>query len=598
MIFLKNLNLAMERKDKTTGKVAGIIANLVIVEVSGPVAQNEICFIQHPEANLMAEVIKVMGKNAYVQVFESTRGLKIGTSVFFEGHLLEVTLGPGILSKNYDGLQNDLDKMDGVFLKRGEYTDPLDRDTLWDFHPIAKVGDQVVAGDWIGEVNENNMPHKIMVPFKLEGSYTVKMVVPEGQYKVDDTMAHIVDAEGKEIKVTMVQKWPVKMAVRAYRNKPRPSRLLETGVRCIDTLNPITEGGTGFIPGPFGTGKTVLQHAISKQAEADIVIIAACGERANEVVEVFAEFPHLDDPRTGRKLIERTVIIANTSNMPVAAREASVYTAMTLGEYYRAMGLRVLLMADSTSRWAQALREMSNRLEELPGPDAFPMDLSAVVSNFYSRAGYVYLNNGSAGSITFIGTVSPAGGNLKEPVTESTRKAARCFYGLSQARADSKRYPAIDAIDSYSKYLEYPEVQTYLAEKVSEGWLNQVITAKDLLLRGKEAKEQINILGDDGVPIEFHERFWKGELIDFVILQQDAFDKIDASTPMDRQQYMLEKVLEVNSAKLNFDSFEDVQNFFKQVINEFKQMNYSEFKSEKFIGYEQTIAALLNEKMN
>ncbi len=598
MIFLKNINLAMERKDKTTGKVAGIIANLVIVEVNGPVAQNEICFIQHPEANLMAEVIKVLGKNAYVQVFESTRGLKIGTPVFFEGHLLEVTLGPGILSKNYDGLQNDLDKMDGVFLKRGEYTDPLDRDTLWDFHPIAKVGDLVEAGDWLGEVNENNMPHKIMVPFKLEGSYTVKMVVPQGQYRVDDTMALIEDADGHEIKVTMVQKWPVKMAVRAYRNKPRPSRLLETGVRCIDTLNPITEGGTGFIPGPFGTGKTVLQHAISKQAEADIVIIAACGERANEVVEVFAEFPHLDDPRTGRKLIERTVIIANTSNMPVAAREASVYTAMTLGEYYRAMGLRVLLMADSTSRWAQALREMSNRLEELPGPDAFPMDLSAVVSNFYSRAGYVYLNNGSAGSITFIGTVSPAGGNLKEPVTESTRKAARCFYGLSQARADSKRYPAIDAIDSYSKYLEYPEVQAYLAEKVSEDWLNQVITAKDLLLRGKEAKEQINILGDDGVPIEFHERFWKGELIDFVILQQDAFDKIDASTPMDRQQYMLEKVLEVNSAKLNFDSFEDVQNFFKQVINEFKQMNYSEFKSEKFSGYEQTIAALLNEKMN
>lgn len=598
MIFLKNINLAMERKDKTTGKVAGIIANLVIVEVNGPVAQNEICFIQHPEANLMAEVIKVLGKNAYVQVFESTRGLKVGTSVFFEGHLLEVTLGPGILSKNYDGLQNDLDKMDGVFLKRGEYTDPLDRDTLWDFQPIAQVGDQVVAGDWLGEVNENNMPHKIMVPFKLEGTYTVKQVATEGQYRVDDTMALIVDADGHEIKVTMVQKWPVKMAVRAYRDKPRPSRLLETGVRCIDTLNPITEGGTGFIPGPFGTGKTVLQHAISKQAEADIVIIAACGERANEVVEVFAEFPHLDDPRTGRKLIERTVIIANTSNMPVAAREASVYTAMTLGEYYRAMGLRVLLMADSTSRWAQALREMSNRLEELPGPDAFPMDLSAVVSNFYSRAGYVYLNNGSAGSITFIGTVSPAGGNLKEPVTESTRKAARCFYGLSQARADSKRYPAIDAIDSYSKYLEYPEVQAYLAEKVSQDWLNQVIMAKDLLLRGKEAKEQINILGDDGVPIEFHERFWKGELIDFVILQQDAFDKIDASTPMDRQQYMLDKVLEVNSAKLNFDSFEDVQNFFKQVINEFKQMNYSEFKSEKFIGYEQSIAALLNEKMN
>jgi V/A-type H+-transporting ATPase subunit A len=588
----------MERNDKTTGRVAGIIANLVIVEVDGPVAQNEICFISHPEARLMAEVIKVLGKNAYVQVFESTRGLKVGTPVVFEGHLLEVTLGPGILSRNYDGLQNDLDKMDGIFLKRGEYTDPLNRDIEWNFKPIAAKGDVVKAGDWLGEVEENFMPHKIMVPFKLEGSYTVKSIVAQGAFKVDDVIAVITDSEGKDINVTMVQKWPVKMAVRAYRDKPRPSKLLETGVRCIDTLNPITEGGTGFIPGPFGTGKTVLQHAISKQAEADIVIIAACGERANEVVEVFAEFPHLEDPRTGRKLIERTVIIANTSNMPVAAREASVYTAMTIGEYYRSMGLRVLLMADSTSRWAQALREMSNRLEELPGPDAFPMDLSAIVSNFYSRAGYVYLNNGAAGSITFIGTVSPAGGNLKEPVTESTRKAARCFYGLSQARADSKRYPAIDAIDSYSKYLEYPEVQDYLAQKVSDQWLSQVIKAKDQLLRGKEAKEQINILGDDGVPIEFHERFWKGELIDFVILQQDAFDKIDSSTPMDRQQYMLNKVLEVNDASLSFDSFEEVQNFFKEVINEFKQMNYSEFMSDKFSGYESAVDALVDKRIN
>lgn len=588
----------MERKYKTTGKVAGIIANLVIVEVSGPVAQNEICFIRHPEANLMAEVIKVLGKNAYVQVFESTRGLKVGTDVVFEGHMLEVTLGPGILSRNYDGLQNDLDKMDGIFLKRGEYTDPLNREKQWDFKPIAKAGDQVSAGSWLGEVDENSMPHKIMVPFKLEGNYIVKSVKAAGQYRVDDVVAVIVAKDGQEIQVTMVQKWPVKMAVRAYDNKPRPFKLLETGVRCIDTLNPITEGGTGFIPGPFGTGKTVLQHAISKQAEADIVIIAACGERANEVVEVFSEFPHLEDPRTGRKLIERTIIIANTSNMPVAAREASVYTAMSLGEYYRSMGLRVLLMADSTSRWAQALREMSNRLEELPGPDAFPMDLSAVVSNFYSRAGYVYLNNGEHGSITFIGTVSPAGGNLKEPVTESTRKAARCFYGLSQARADSKRYPAIDAIDSYSKYLEYPEVQEYLAEKIDSQWLNQVITAKNQLLRGKEAKEQINILGDDGVPVEFHERFWKGELIDFVILQQDAFDKIDSVTSLKRQQYMLNKVLLVNDAKLHFDSFEEVQNFFKEVINQFKQMNYSEFESEKFAGYEQSIDALLIAKKN
>jgi V/A-type H+-transporting ATPase subunit A len=393
----------------------------------------------------------------------------------------------------------------------------------------------------------------------------------------------------------MVQKWPVKVAIKAYKEKPRPFKPLETGVRVIDTLNPIAEGGTGFIPGPFGTGKTVLQHAISKQAEADVVVIAACGERANEVVEIFTEFPELDDPRTGRKLMERTTIIANTSNMPVAAREASVYTAMTIGEYYRAMGLRVLLMADSTSRWAQALREMSNRLEELPGQDAFPMDLSAIISNFYSRAGYVFLNNGATGSITFIGTVSPAGGNLKEPVTESTRKAARCFYGLSQARADSKRYPAIDPIDSYSKYLEYPEMQKYYAEKVSEKWLDGVITAKDILLRGKEAQEQINILGDDGVPIEFHERFWNSELIDFVVLQQDAFDSIDCSTSMERQEYMLAKVLDVTNMKFDFKHFVDVQNFFKNIINVFKQMNYSEYQSDKFKNYEKELEGLLNE---
>jgi V/A-type H+-transporting ATPase subunit A len=316
------------------------------------------------------------------------------------------------------------------------------------------------------------------------------------------------------------------------------------------------------------------------------------------VVEIFYEFPELEDPRTGKKLTERTIIIANTSNMPVAAREASVYTSMTIAEYYRSMGLRVLMMADSTSRWAQALREMSNRLEELPGPDAFPMDLSAIISNFYSRAGYVYLNNGKPGSITFIGTVSPAGGNLKEPVTESTRKAARCFYGLSQARADSKRYPAIDPIDSYSKYLEYPEVQDYLEKNVSEDWLKEVLKAKDILYRGKEAKEQINILGDDGVPINFHERYWKSELIDFVILQQDAFDKIDASTPIKRQQYMLTKVLDVTELGFRFENFEAVGNYFKQIINLFKQMNYSEFQSAQFIKYEVDLQKLLKERLN
>ncbi|GAB1474916.1 hypothetical protein MASR2M69_23570 [Bacteroidota bacterium] len=426
---------------KTTGIVTGIISNLVTIEVDGPVAQNEICYIDLAGTKLMAEVIKVNGKEAFVQVYESTRGLRAGDKAEFQGHMLEIDLGPGILSSIYDGLQNNLETMDGVFLRRGEYTVALNPEKKWDFKPLANAGDEVIAADWLGEVKEGWLPHKIMVPFSFEGSFKVKSLAPEGSYTVNDTIAVLINESGEEVNVTMKQKWPVKVAITRYKDKPRPFRIMETRVRVIDTFNPIAEGGTGFIPGPFGSGKTVLQHAISKQADADVIIFAACGERANEVVEIFTEFPELVDPRTGRMLMERTTIICNTSNMPVAAREASVYTAMTIGEYYRSMGLKVLLLADSTSRWAQALREMSNRMEELPGADAFPMDLPAIISNFYSRAGIVNLNNGTTGSVTFIGTVSPAGGNLKEPVTESTKKAARCFFALSQNRAGQKKIP-------------------------------------------------------------------------------------------------------------------------------------------------------------
>ncbi len=580
----------------TKGKVKGIIANLVIVEADGPVSQNEICYLETKGTKLMAEIIKVIGANAYVQVFESTRGLKIGDDVGFSGHMLEVVLGPGILSRNYDGLQNDLDKMEGVFLKRGDYTYPLDVDRLWDFTPLAVAGDEVIAGSWLAEVPENGQPHKIMVPFVFEGKYTVKSIIVAGQYSINEQVAIMIDQEGNEYPLTMIQKWPVKKAIKAYREKPRPFKLLETGVRTIDTINPIVEGGTGFIPGPFGTGKTVLQHAISKQAEADIVVIAACGERANEVVEIFTEFPELEDPHTGRKLMERTVIIANTSNMPVASREASVYTAMTISEYYRSMGLKVLMMADSTSRWAQALREMSNRLEELPGQDAFPMDLSAIIANFYSRAGFVFLNNGKTGSVTFIGTVSPAGGNLKEPVTESTKKAARCFYALQQSRADSKRYPAINPIDSYSKYLEYPEFEGYIEKRIGARWIPMVNEAKTILQRGMEVSEQIDILGDDGVPIDYHLKLWKSEIIDFVILQQDAFDKIDMLTPLERQQYMLGKVMEICNRDFIFDNFTEVSGYFKRIINTLRQMNYSDYESEKFIGYENELKDILKER--
>ena len=401
----------------TFGKVTGIVSNLVTVQVDGPVAENELCYINLRGTDLLAEVIKVTGDKASVQVFESTRGLRNGDKVEFLGRMLEATLGPGLLSSVYDGLQNDLTTMSDVFLKRGEYTDPLDHVKLWDFEPIAKPGDKVAAADWLGEVKEGWLPHKIMVPFTFKGSYTVKEVAPAGQYNIDTVIATLENEEGEDVKVTMTQKWPVKIAIKGYKEKPRPQKIMETGVRVIDTFNPIAEGGTGFIPGPFGCGKTVLQHAIAKQGEADIIVMAACGERANEVVEIFTEFPELIDPHTGRHLMERTTIICNTSNMPVAAREASVYTAMTICEYYRAMGHRCLLLADSTSRWAQALREMSNRMEELPGADAFPVDLSSIISNFYARAGMVVLNNGKTGAVTFIGTVSPAGGNLKEPVT-------------------------------------------------------------------------------------------------------------------------------------------------------------------------------------
>jgi len=581
---------------KTNGVVTGIIANLVVVKVDGPVAQNEICYIKLDKSNLMAEVIKITGDKTFVQVFESTRGLKPGAEVEFQGHMLEVTLGPGIVSKNYDGLQNDLDKMDSTFLVRGEYTFPLDKERDWDFEPIAKAGEKVTAGAWLGAVMENRIKHKIMVPFKMTDQYTVKSVVKAGKYKIEDTIAVIEDKNGKTFDINMIQKWPVKQAITAYKEKPRPFKVMETGIRAIDSLNPITEGGTGFIPGPFGCGKTVLQHALAKQADADLIIVTACGERANEVVEIFTEFPELIDPRTGDKLYDRTTIVCNTSNMPVAAREASVYTGMTLAEYYRAQGLKVLLLADSTSRWAQALREMSNRLEELPGQDAFPMDLSATIANFYSRAGFVYLNNGETGAITFIGTVSPAGGNLKEPVTESTAKAARCFYALNQERADSKRYPAIDPLDSYSKYLEYPEAQDYLKANVGENWVEKIMEAKNLLLRGKEAKEQINILGDDGVPIDYHIRFWHSELVDFVILQQDAFDEIDSSSSMERQTIMMDKVLNVCHTEFDFESFEEVTPFFKEVINSFRQMNYSEFKSDKYHSFEKEVEAKLSER--
>ncbi|MEM6261235.1 MAG: V-type ATP synthase subunit A [Bacteroidota bacterium] len=571
------------------GNVTGITANLVTVRTQGAVAQNEICYLQLGPYRLMGEVIKVRGDRAFVQVFESTRGLKTGNPVRFTGNMLEVHLGPGMLNKKYDGLQNDLDKIDELFLERGVYTPALDEEDEWEFTPLVKTGMEVAAGDWLGEIPEHSISHKVMAPFELKGHWRVDYVVPKGKYKLEDTLIMLKNQDGEERPVGMAQKWPIKRPLTAYRHKLRPGKVLQTGIRAIDSMSPMAEGGTGFIPGPFGSGKTILQHSLSQNARTDVIIFAACGERANEIVGLLKEFEELEDPRTGHKLMERLVLICNTSNMPVAAREASVYTAMTIAEYYRLMGLRVLLLADSTSRWAQAMREMSNRLEELPGPDAYPMDLTATIANYYARAGRVELRNHQHGSVTFIGTVSPAGGNLKEPVTEATKKAARCYYALSQQRADRKRYPAIEPVESYSKYLEYPEVTDYLNEHLTANWTKLLEKARDLLLRGREAAEQINILGDDGVPIAYHETYWKAEMLDFVILQQDAFDDIDKFTPLDRQQYMLERVMKVCDRSFKFSNFEEVRQFFQQAINLFRQMNYSSFKGEAFQRFEQQL---------
>ncbi|MCK4799018.1 MAG: V-type ATP synthase subunit A, partial [Spirochaetes bacterium] len=507
------------------GKVTGIVANLVTIEAYGPIGQNEICYIIDGNEKMMAEVIKIVGNVAHAQVYESTRGLKIGVDVEFSNHMLEVELGPGLLSKNYDGLQNDLDKKEGLFLKRGDYSPPLDEDSKFKFKPISKKGDVVIAADWLGEVKENWIDHKIMVPFNFEGKWTIKSIVEAGSYCIYDTIAILKNEKNEEKKVTMTQKWPVKIAIKTYKEKPRPFKIMETGIRVIDTFNPMAEGGTGFIPGPFGCGKTVLQHAISKNGDADLIIIAACGERANEVVEIFTEYPELIDPRTGRKLVERTPIICNTSNMPVAAREASVYTAMTIGEYYRAMGINVLLLADSTSRWAQAMREMSGRLEEIPGEEAFPAYLESRIAGFYERAGAIELKDGRIGSLTIGGTVSPAGGSFEEPVTQGTLKVVGAFHGLSRTRSDARRYPAIDPLESWSKYTGIID-----PEKVT--WV------KALLYRGNEVAQMMTVMGEEGTSIEDFVIMLKAEFFDNCYLQQNAFDVVDAATSTERQLYL------------------------------------------------------------
>ncbi|MGX8685584.1 MAG: V-type ATP synthase subunit A, partial [Spirochaetales bacterium] len=474
--------------DKIKGYVTGVNGNMVSVKVEGSITKNEVGFIYVGDTTLKGEVIRVNGDIASMQIYEMTNGIKVGDVAEFTGEMMSVQLGPGLLTQVFDGLQNplpDLADKCGFFLQRGVYLDPIpNRD--WDFTPCVKVGDKVRPGDAIGSVPEGLFEHKIMVPFGLKDrQWTVKKIVDAGKYNVRSTVAVIEDEKGNSKELTMVFSWPIKKAITCYDKRLRPDEPLVTKVRCIDTFLPVAKGGTFCTPGPFGAGKTVLQHMEAKNSEVDIVIVAACGERAGEVVEVLKEFPELTDPRTGRSLMERTVIICNTSSMPVAAREASVYTAVTLAEYYRQMGLDVLLLADSTSRWAQAMREMSGRLEEIPGEEAFPAYLESVIAAFYERAGKVRLRNGKVASVTIGGTVSPAGGNFEEPVTQATLKVVGAFHGLSRERSDARKYPAIHPLESWSKYTGIVD-------------MDLVNKARAILFRSNEVNQMMKVVGEEG----------------------------------------------------------------------------------------------------
>ncbi|VGO13781.1 V-type ATP synthase alpha chain [Pontiella desulfatans] len=569
------------------GKITGVNGNLLKVEFENPVIQNEVAYacVGTGDLKLKAEVIRIRGNSAELQVFEDTVGLKVGDPVEFTGELLSVELGPGLLSQVFDGLQNPLPRLAeecGFFLQRGKYLDPLPRDTKWAYTPKLNVGDTVVAGDTIGSIPEGLFDHCVMVPFNVRGKWTVESLKPAGEYTVEEVVAVLKDDKGNSRDCKIMQIWPVKMPIKCYAERLRPTESMASGMRTIDTFFPVAKGGTFCVPGPFGAGKTVLQQIMSRHAEVDIVIIAACGERAGEVVETLREFPELTDPRTGKSLMERTLIICNTSSMPVAAREASVYTGVTLAEYYRQMGLDVLLLADSTSRWAQALREMSGRLEEIPGEEAFPAYLESVIASFYERGGVVKLNNGETGSVTIGGTVSPAGGNFEEPVTQATLKVVGAFHGLSRARSDARRYPAIDPLDSWSKYPSVVDV-------------DKVAKARKVLRDGSEVGQMMKVVGEEGTSIDDFVLYLKSEYIDATYLQQNAFNETDAANSVERQEYVFNRLLKLTETKMSFKEKGDARSFFQQLTQTCRDWNNSEFQSDEFKKIEEQMTKALAE---
>ena len=573
--------------EKVTGYVTGVNGNLVSARFSGSVRKNEVGFVKIGNDRLKGEVIRISGDAVSMQIYEMTNGIQVGDEVELTGDLLSVELGPGLLTQVYDGLQNPLPKLAeqcGFFLERGVYLDPIP-DKKWEFTPCVKPGDAVLAGDAVGSVPEGQFTHLIMAPFDLKDEgWRVKSVKEKGVYHVRSTVAVLENGAGEEKALSMVFSWPVKQPIRCYEERLRPDETLVTKIRCIDTFLPVAKGGTFCVPGPFGAGKTVLQHMEAKNADVDIVIVAACGERAGEVVEVLKEFPELTDPRTGRSLMERTIIICNTSSMPVAAREASVYTAVTMAEYYRQMGLNVLLLADSTSRWAQAMREMSGRLEEIPGEEAFPAYLESVIAAFYERAGKVRLRNGKIASVTIGGTVSPAGGNFEEPVTQATLKVVGAFHGLSRERSDARKYPSIHPIDSWSKYQGVVDMA-------------RVEEARGILRRSSEINQMMKVIGEEGTSAEDYILYQKGELLDAVYLQQNSFDPIDAACEPERQAHEFNVLYDVLTRDYALSDKKEIRAFFNQVRQEFLDWHGTVYGTPEFAAQETKLTDLYRSKV-
>ena len=573
--------------EKVTGYVTGVNGNLVSARFSGSVRKNEVGFVKIGNDRLKGEVIRISGDAVSMQIYEMTNGIQVGDEVELTGELLSVELGPGLLTQVYDGLQNPLPKLAeqcGFFLERGVYLDPIP-DKEWEITPCVKPGDAVLAGDAVGSVPEGQFTHLIMAPFDLKDEgWRVKSVKEKGVYHVRSTVAVLENGAGEEKALSMVFSWPVKQPIRCYEERLRPDETLVTKIRCIDTFLPVAKGGTFCVPGPFGAGKTVLQHMEAKNADVDIVIVAACGERAGEVVEVLKEFPELTDPRTGRSLMERTIIICNTSSMPVAAREASVYTAVTMAEYYRQMGLNVLLLADSTSRWAQAMREMSGRLEEIPGEEAFPAYLESVIAAFYERAGKVRLRNGKIASVTIGGTVSPAGGNFEEPVTQATLKVVGAFHGLSRERSDARKYPSIHPIDSWSKYQGGVDMA-------------RVEEARGILRRSSEINQMMKVIGEEGTSAEDYILYQKGELLDAVYLQQNSFDPIDAACEPERQAHEFNVLYDVLTRDYALSDKKEIRAFFNQVRQEFLDWHGTVYGTPEFAAQETKLTDLYRSKV-